>query len=80
MPFGVVTGISRGMGVLDGSGDRRRGRDSFGGDFGIPIATNGPLLRSCVEVSFGVVSGVGPGIDVLDGAPHASRGRADSGI
>ena len=26
MPFGVVSGVSRGMGVLVGGGDRRRGR------------------------------------------------------
>ena len=34
MPFGVVSGVSRGIGVLDGSGDRRRGRGSFGGKYG----------------------------------------------
>jgi len=33
MPFGMVSGIGRGMGVLDGGGNRRRGRDSFGSDF-----------------------------------------------
>ena len=31
MPFQVVSGVGRGMGVLDGSGDRRRERGSFGG-------------------------------------------------
>ena len=31
MPFGVVSGVGRGMGVLDGSGDRRREGDSFRG-------------------------------------------------
>ena len=30
MPFGMVSGIAQGMGVLDGGGDRRRGRGSFG--------------------------------------------------
>jgi len=30
MPFGVVSGVGLGMGVLDG-GDRRRGRGSLGG-------------------------------------------------
>jgi len=25
MPFGVVSGVGRGMGVLDGGGDRRKG-------------------------------------------------------
>jgi len=34
MPFGVVRGVGRGMGVLDGGGDRRRGKGSFGGEFG----------------------------------------------
>jgi len=34
MPFGVVRWVGRGMGVLDGGGDRRRERDSFGGEFG----------------------------------------------
>ena len=33
MPFGVVSGVGRGTGVLDGGGDRRRGRGSFGGEF-----------------------------------------------
>jgi len=33
MPFGVVSDVGRGMSVLDGGGDRRRGRDSFGGEF-----------------------------------------------
>jgi len=31
MPFEMVSGVLRGMGVFDGSGDRRRGRGSFGG-------------------------------------------------
>jgi len=36
MPFGVVRGVGREAGVLDfrRGGDRRRGRDSFGGEFG----------------------------------------------
>jgi len=32
MPFGMVSGVGRGMGVLDEGGDRRRG--SSGGEFG----------------------------------------------
>jgi len=28
-PFGMVSGVGRGMGVLDGRGDRRKGRGSF---------------------------------------------------
>jgi len=34
MPFGIVSGVGRGMGVLDWGGDRRRRRGSFGGEFG----------------------------------------------
>jgi len=41
MPLGVVSGFVRGMGVLDGGGHRRRGRGSFGGEFGRPIVTSG---------------------------------------
>jgi len=33
MPFGVVSGVGLGMGVLDFGGDRRRGRGSLGGEF-----------------------------------------------
>jgi len=33
MPFGVVSGVGLGMGVLDFDGDRRRGRGSLGGQF-----------------------------------------------
>jgi len=64
MPFGVVSGVGRGMGVLDGV-VIDEGKGQFGGEFGRPIVTNGMLLRSCAEVrepiqlSFGMVSGVG---------------------
>jgi len=34
MPFGVVSGVDRGMGVLDGGGDRRREEVVFGSEFG----------------------------------------------
>ena len=60
MPFGVVSGVGRGMGVLDGvvivEGE--------GAVLGHLIVTNWNLLRSCakvrelIELSFGVVSGV----------------------
>jgi len=33
MPFGVVSAVGLGMGVLDFGGDRLRGRGSFGGEF-----------------------------------------------
>jgi len=32
------------MGVLDGSGDRRRGRGSFDVNLGCPIVTNGAFV------------------------------------
>ena len=38
--FGVVSGVSRGMGVLDRGGDHRRGRSSFGVNVGHSIVTN----------------------------------------
>jgi len=44
MPFGVVRGIGRGMGVLDGSGYLRRGKDNFGVNLGRPIVTNGNVV------------------------------------
>jgi len=50
----VVNGVSRGMGVLDFGGDRRRGRGSFGVNVGHPIVTNGDFvvsLRKCVKRS-----------------------------
>ena len=34
MPFVVVSGVGRGTGVLDGSGDRRMEKGSFGGKCG----------------------------------------------
>jgi len=33
MPFGVVSRVGLGMGVLDFGGDRRRGRGSLAGEF-----------------------------------------------
>ena len=34
MLFRAVSGVGRRMAVLDGGGDRRRGSDSFGSEFG----------------------------------------------
>ena len=34
MPFGVVSGVGLGMGILDGGGDRQRGSGSFGSTCG----------------------------------------------
>ena len=47
MPFGVVSGVGRGMGVLDKGGYRRRGKGSFGGEFGASHSNQG---LSCVVV------------------------------
>ena len=41
MSFGVVNGVGRGMGVLDGGGDRRMGTASFWVNFRRLIVTNG---------------------------------------
>jgi len=30
LPFGMVSGVGRGMGVIDGGGDHRRGRAVLG--------------------------------------------------
>jgi len=46
MPFGVVSGIRLGMGVLDFGGDRRRGRGSLGVNLRRPILTNGDFVAS----------------------------------
>jgi len=34
MPFGMMSGVGRGISVLDGGGDRQRWRSSFGVEFG----------------------------------------------
>jgi len=47
MPFGVVSGVGLGMGVLDGGGDHRRGRAVLGVNLGRPTVTDGDFLRSC---------------------------------
>jgi len=46
MPFGVMSEVGWGMGVLHGGGDRRMGRGRFGVNVGHPIVTNGTLWRS----------------------------------
>jgi len=51
LPFGMVSGVGRGMGVLDGGGERRRGRDSFGVNLVCPIVINGDLLHSCARAT-----------------------------
>ena len=41
MPFGVVGGVGRGMGVLDRGSDRRREGTALGVNLGRPIVTSG---------------------------------------
>jgi len=41
MSFGMVSVVNRGMGVLDGGGNRRKERGSFVVNLGRPIVTNG---------------------------------------
>jgi len=43
MSFGTVSGVGRGMGVLDGGGNRRREEAVLGVNVGHPIVTNGTL-------------------------------------
>jgi len=51
MPLGVESGVSRGMGVLDGSGYRRRGRSSFGSEVGASHCNRWDL---CCIITYGV--------------------------
>jgi len=51
VPFGVVSGVGLGMGVLDFGGDRRRGKGSLGVNLWRPIITNGDFVWKCVEQS-----------------------------
>jgi len=44
MPFGMVSGFGRGMGLLDGGCDRRREKGTFGVNLGRPIVTNGEFV------------------------------------
>ena len=53
MPFGMVNGVGRGMGVLDGGGDRRRRRAVFGVNFERLIVTNVDLATQLFPNYFG---------------------------
>ena len=44
MPFGMVSGVSQGTGVLDGGGYRRRGRAVLEVNLGLPIVNNGDFI------------------------------------
>jgi len=59
MLIGMVSGVSRGKDILDGSGDHRRGRAVFGMNLGHTIVTNGDfatrlftnyLEQSCIGI------------------------------
>ena len=52
MPFGVVSGIRLGIGVLDFGGDSRRGRGSLGVNLRHPIVTNGDFVVSLCETAY----------------------------
>jgi len=49
MPFGVVSGVGLGSGVLDFGGDRQRGRGKLGVNLRRPIVTNGDFVASLCE-------------------------------
>jgi len=51
MPFGVVSGVGLGMGVLDFGGDRRRGRGSLGVNFRDTVYSMAEKTISRVHVS-----------------------------
>jgi len=86
MPFEMVSEVGRVMGVLDRGGDRRRERNTFGGEFWASYCNQRGLccvvVRNCVNrsncMSFAVMSAVGPGIGVLNGGRRAARRRAVS--
>jgi len=55
MPFGMVSGVGRGMGVLDRGGYHRKARGSFGGEFGASDCNQWGLrcvvVQKCVQRS-----------------------------
>ena len=53
MPFGVLSGVGRGKGVLIGSGDRGRRRVSFEVNVGHPIVTNGNFVAQLFSAFMG---------------------------
>jgi len=55
MPFGMLSGVGRGMGVLGPyeGGDRRRRRGSFGVDLGRPIEISGDFATRLFLNYFG---------------------------
>jgi len=55
MPFGVVRGVGRGTGVLDGGSDRRRRRAVLGMNLGRPIVTNGAFATRSSQITLRTV-------------------------
>ena len=53
LPFGIVSGVGRGMGVLDGDGYRRREGAVLGLNLGRPVVTNGDFVARLFSNYFG---------------------------
>ena len=51
MPFGVVSRVGLGMGVLDFDGDRRSEGAVLGVNLGRPIVTNGAFATHCSQIT-----------------------------
>ena len=62
MPFGVVSGVGRRMGVLDCGGDRRREGAVLGVKVGHPIVTNRDIVRPRYSLPRGVAMRLFPNI------------------
>jgi len=50
---GMVRGVGRGMGVLDGDRDHRRGEAVFGVNWGRTILTNGDFATGLFPITLG---------------------------
>jgi len=68
MPYGVVSGVGQGMGILDGM-EIVKGEGAVFGDFVVYLCESAPIV-----LSFGVVSGVGCLMNVFYRGPCATRG------
>jgi len=51
VPFGVVSGVGRGISVLDGGADRRRKGEFWGRICCVPLQPMGTLLRNCARAT-----------------------------
>jgi len=85
MPFGMVSGVSRGIGILDGV-VIVEGKGQFWGEFGASHSNQWGCscvvvqkVREPIKLSFGEVSGIIPGIRVLDGI-HMLQGEGVGGF